>query len=77
MAEQAAPGTARESALQVLEHAMRGEVERARQVVHASADGAATALELARLLALLLPSYPLEEMTRFIRTARKFDPVDG
>lgn len=76
MTERSAATGARDEAIQVLEHAMRGEVDGARKVLASSEDVSATASELAKLLALLLPSYPLGEMTRFVQTARKFDPLD-
>lgn len=66
---------ARDEAIEVLEYAIRGEVDGARKVIANCADVSATASELARLLALLLPSYPVGEMVRFVQTARKFDPL--
>jgi hypothetical protein len=67
---------ARNDAIAILERAMRGELDGARQVLAQTADLPATASELARLLVLLLPSVPAGEMNRFVQTARKFDPLE-
>jgi hypothetical protein len=71
-----AASAAWDDGITIFEHAARGELEAARRQLADTPDLLATATALTRLLVLFLPSIPADEMTRFVRTARNFDPLE-
>ena len=59
-------------AISIVDHALRGDAAGARQVLSQTNDVALTACALADLLALLMPSTPVDAMRSALRTARNY-----